>query len=761
MDAKGRTIAGRIILGLTVLSIAGWNLGLLHHPSVFRGVATNHATRSPRDPGVIGGNLPIAFEPNRGQTAAQVRFLGQASGYRLFIKDDESVIALNGVRSRRRKGHGPGSMLEEPRAIRIKLLDADPSQKIDARDPLPGRVNYLLGRDPAGWLGGIPTYRTVTQHGVWPGIDLVYYGDPERRIESDFVVAPGADPQSIRLEFTGGDDLTIDHDGNLHIAAGSRIVTMLKPRIYQGSGVHRRVIDGRYVIASANHPARGGQQVRFELAPYDSRQMLVIDPKLELVYSTYLGGSVFDEAYAIAVDDQSDAYVTGRTASLDFPATQGQLRDSEDAFVAKFSADGGSLIYATFIGGTGGVGFTEAYAIAVSGRNAYITGVADTSHFPTTEHAFQRDTPDGGGHPFVSELTRNGVSFVFSTYVASAARQKCSRGDVGVDWGTGIDVAVGTSEVWVTGITCSEHFPVAFQFQSSDEVSYPAGFLFELSPGGRQLLLSTYLGALDGFTQSNAIALNHHLLVESPGIWVTGTTDARSFPTKNAFQPHRHGFSDAFVMKFRLPGRFASLAYSTFLGGDNGDEGRSIKVDGAGHAYVIGNFASLNFPITQVPSSTSYSVPGVFIAKFSQDGSSLLYCDALGNGFDQSGDSIDLFDGFAYVTGFTDSRDFPVVDAFQDSAQGGRDAFVSKISKDGTSLIYSTYLGGSGDDQGRGIAVGPGGDAFVTGITKSGNFPTQHPFQSLPGGQASTNAFVTKLHLGLSTTVASTRTAAQ
>jgi hypothetical protein len=384
--------------------------------------------------------------------------------------------------------------------------------------------------------------------------------------------------------------------------------------------------------------------------------------------------------------------------------------------VAKFSADGGSLIYATFIGGTGGVGFTEAYAIAVSGRNAYITGVADTSHFPTTEHAFQRDTPDGGGHPFVSELTRNGVSFVFSTYVASAARQKCSRGDVGVDWGTGIDVAVGTSEVWVTGITCSEHFPVAFQFQSSDEVSYPAGFLFELSPGGRQLLLSTYLGALDGFTQSNAIALNHH------------------FPTENAFQPHRHGFSDAFVMKFRLPGRFASLAYSTFLGGDNGDEGRSIKVDGAGHAYVIGNFASLNFPITQVPSSTSYSVPGVFIAKFSQDGSSLLYCDALGNGFDQSGDSIDLFDGFAYVTGFTDSRDFPVVDAFQDSAQGGRDAFVSKISKDGTSLIYSTYLGGSGDDQGRGIAVGPGGDAFVTGITKSGNFPTQDPFQSLPGG---------------------------
>ena len=728
-------------MGLAILLVVGCTFSTLWHPASSRS-QTVAASRT------VDFSLPIAFEPNLGQTADQVKFLSRAKGYRLFITEDEAVIALNGETTPHRRGQRPSSaMLEQPHAIHIKLLGANHAQQIDARDQLPGRVNYLIGSDSAQWHSGVPLYRAVTQHGVWPGIDLVYYGDSERQIESDFVIAPNANPQSIQLAIDGSDNLTLDHDGNLQIAAGRRSVTLLKPRIYQRLDGSDRSIDGRYVIDTVHDT----HHLRFEVAAYDRSRTLVIDPKIELVYSTYLGGSAFDEGYAIAVDDARSAYVTGRTRSADFPATHGTLNDEEDAFVTKFSPDGQSLVYSTLIGGTGGKGITEAYAIFVSSDgHAYITGVANTSHFPTTQHAFQTNAPAGGGHPFVSELTLNGQSFVYSSYVGSSDHKPCSSSDPGVDWGTGIDVEDSTPVIWVTGITCSAHFPVVSPFQSSNAVDYPAGFLFAIDPGGfgfkPGLEHSTYLGG-KGYTRSNAVALNHHRLAEKLAVWVTGTTDARNFPTKNAFQPHRHGPSDAFVMKFEFlnDSPFASLAYSTFLGGGGDDEALGLAVDGNGHAYVVGNFISFDFPITHILTFHSITVPGTFIAKFSQDGTQLIYSDALGGSPNQSGNSIAVFNGEAYVTGYTDERGFPVKDAFQDFAQGGRDVFVSKISQDGKSLVYSTYLGGDQDDVGNGIAVGPGGAAFVTGYTKSPNFPTQNAFQSTINSGSS--AFVTKLEL--------------
>jgi hypothetical protein len=739
-----------LILGLLILGTGGSILTPAHRSMISNVIkeAGSRESGPVREPGVIGARLPIAFEANLGQTAAAVGFIGRANGYRLFIKSDESVIALNGVRSPRRQGHSASqpTILEAPRAIRIELLDANPGQKIDARDPLPGRINYLVGQDPAGWRTDIPTYRTVTQHEVWPGIDLVYYGDSERRIESDFTVAPGADPRMIRLAFKGNDRVSIDRGGNLQIAAGRRIVTMLKPRIYQRFGGRTLIVGGRYVIDQCHPPSRDGQRVRFEVASYDRSQTLVIDPKLSLVYSTYLGGSAFDEAFAVDVDSERHAYVTGLASSPDFPVTQGRLRDSEDAFVAKFSADGSSLIYSTFIGGTGGSGVTEAYAIALdSPGHAYITGVADTKNFPTTERVFQSDAPNGG-HPFVSELSLNGHSLVFSTYVASADFRKCDASDPGVDWGNGIAVDPA-GDVYITGSTCSQRFPLNVPFQFGSDVDLPSAFVTELDPKGRQLFFSTYLGGA-GLTQGNAIAIDPNLV--APGIYVTGITTARNFPTKNPFQAHRHAFSDAFVTKFEKTNcscvRNRKLVYSTYLGGDNGDEGRGIKVDRHAHAYVIGNYASFDFPIRRNLTPHDEPIPGIFITKFSQDGESLLYSDSLGGFFgDNSGNSIALFGEEAYVTGYTDARQFPVVNAFQDEPQGGRDAFVSKISRDGKSLVYSTYLGGTANDEGNGIAVGPGGAAFVTGRTDSVNFPTQQPFQPQMNGKA--NAFVAKLEM--------------
>ena len=242
-------------------------------------------------------SLPIAFETNLGQTADQVKFLSRAKGYRLFITKDEAVIALNGETTPDRKGQRPSTaMLDQPRAIHIKLLGANHAQQIDARDQLPGRVNYLIGSDLAQWHSGVPLYRAVTQHGVWPGIDLVYYGDFwSARSRAALLIAPNANPQSIYLEIDGSDNLTLDHDGNLQIAAGRRSVTLLKPRIYQRLDGSDRSIDGRYVIDTV-HDTR---HVRFEVAAYDRSRTLVIDPKIELVYSTYLGGSAWTEGEAI------------------------------------------------------------------------------------------------------------------------------------------------------------------------------------------------------------------------------------------------------------------------------------------------------------------------------------------------------------------------------------------------------------------------------------------------------------------------------
>ncbi len=398
-------------------------------------------------------------------------------------------------------------------------------------------------------------------------------------------------------------------------------------------------------------------------------------------------------------------------------------------------------------------GSTEAYAIAVtSDGHAFITGVTDTKTFPTTQHAYQRDAPAGGGHPFVSEITPNGKSFVFSTYFGSTGSHKCDSNDPGVDWGTGIAVN-GNGEPYVTGITCSAKFvtwramfiPIQWLNLTTyigEQIDFPAAFVFQLDNEGHQPFFSTYLGG-NGFTQSNAIALDPNLL--PPGIYVTGSTSAKSFPTtKNAFQTHRGGRSSAFITKFSTDGQ--KIVYSTFLGGDNGDEGRGIAVDFERHAYVVGNYTSFNFPITHRLTPHAEPVPGIFIAKLAQDGGSpCVYCDSLGGLGSQSGNSIAVFDHAAYVTGTTDARDFPVKNAFQAVAPGARDAFVSKISEDGKSFSYSTFLGGNQNDEGNGIAVGPGGDAYVTGRTTSPNFPTHNPFQPTLSGTES--AFVTRLQL--------------
>jgi Beta-propeller repeat len=267
------------------------------------------------DPAVQGktveayGNLPLSFEANQGQTGAEVKFLSRGSGYTLFLTGDEAVFSMRASKAVPSvAGHHSQREPVEPTTnavLRMKLVKANPAAKVTGEDELPGKSNYFIGNDAKQWRSNVPTYGKVKYEGIYSGIDLVYYGN-QRRLEYDFVVAPGADPRRIQFDVRGAKHISRDKNGDLVIRMTGGEVHWRKPVVYQERDGRRREIDGNYVI-------RRGQRVGFELAGYDSKRPLIIDPVLG--YSTYLGGSGTDNGYGIAVDSSGNAYVTGVTFS--------------------------------------------------------------------------------------------------------------------------------------------------------------------------------------------------------------------------------------------------------------------------------------------------------------------------------------------------------------------------------------------------------------------------------------------------------------
>ena len=508
----------------------------------------------------------------------------------------------------------------------------------------------------------MPTYGKVAYESVYPGVDLVYYGN-QGKLEYDFVVAPGADPNNIKLVFKGADKIEVSSTGELILHTMNGNIRMHKPVIYQQIGRVRKPIAGGYILKSR-------QMVGFQVAAYDAAHPLIIDPVL--VYSTYLGGSDDEESVDIAVDNRGRAYVAGQTTSIDFPTVNAlqptygggpatpteTLEGPSDGFVAQLTADGSALRYATYLGGTR---FDRCHAIAVNNRGqATVTGITQSLDFPT-RNALQ-STHNGIGDGFVTQLTANGRAIRYSTLL-----------------------------------------------------------------GGR------------GDDRGNAIAVD--LLGQA---YVTGETRSPDFPTKNALQPTFHGFlPDAFVAKLSADGR--TLRYSTFLGANDSDSGSDITVDLLGRAYVVGSASSRDFPTVNAIQPSPGGSGDAFIARFTADGSALNYSTYLGG---SSGDSItgiavDLL-GQAYVTGGTQSPDFPIKNAPQPTLASEPDAFVAKLSADGRALRYSTYLGGSSVDTGRGIAVDLRGQSYIIGVTNSPDFPTKNALQpDFAGGQL--DAFVTKM----------------
>ncbi|HEV8132087.1 MAG TPA: SBBP repeat-containing protein, partial [Acidobacteriota bacterium] len=405
------------------------------------------------------GKLPLSFELNCGQTDSRVKFLARSRGYDLFLTTTEAVLRMRIANRGLRDGEAavrPYSRAStdengEPETttgnlgsetvLRMKLVGASSVSKIEGIEMLPGRSNYFIGSDARKWLTDIPTYSRVRLHEVYPGIDLVYYGN-QHQLEYDFIVHPGADAGKIAFDIEGADKVEVSSNGDLLLHAPGGVILQRKAIVYQEIDGLRKEIASRYVL-------EGMHRLRFRLPEYDGSRPLVIDPTLD--YSTYLGGSGRDQGFGIAVDSTGNAYVTGETTSANFPITPGTVQSFfsggffPDAFVAKLNAAGSALVYSTYLGGNGR---DQGFGIAVDTEgNAYVAGATFSTNFPTTPGALKR-LLGGIEDAFVAKLNPTGSALVYSTYVGGSS----------TDFALGIALdAAGNA--YVTGGTHSADFP--------------------------------------------------------------------------------------------------------------------------------------------------------------------------------------------------------------------------------------------------------------------------------------------------------------
>src|ERR1017187_7782878 len=655
------------------------------------------------------GKLPLSFEANRGQTNQNVKFLSRGRGYTLFLTGDGSALSLK---------HGADSGV-----VRTRLLGANSKVVVSGADRLPGASNYFIGNDPAKWRTGIPSYGKVRYAGVYPGVDLVYYGN-QGKLEYDFVVAPTADPGRIAMRVDGG--LKVDKHGDLVVATNAGAVRFHKPVAYQPTRANGKdPVDVAYVL-------KDGNTVGFRVAAYDRAKALIIDPVLS--YSTYLGGSGDDYNIGMVVDGAGNAYLTGETTSTNYPIVNPEQPSNAggwDAFVTKINPAGTSVVYSTYLGGSGG---DAGYGIAVdSAGNAYVGGTTSSSDFPTV-NPFQT-VLNGGRDAFVAKLAPAGDELLYSTYLGGSSSQ------------FGLAIAVdGSEHAYIAGETTSVDFPILNPIQTTCNSGTWQGFVTKMSATGSSLVYSTYLCG-NSYDQPESIAVD-----SSGNAYIAGQTESTNFPTVNPLQPTNAGGWDAFITKINPAGN--AYVYSTYLGGTADEQYLGIAVDRLGSVYIAGTTTSADFP-TKRAIQPSYGGNGdAFLTKINAAGSALVYSTYLG-GSGQEGTvypnaiAVDSL-GNAYLAGFTYSSDFPTVNPTQAANAGNGDAFVAKVNAAGSALVYSSYLGGSGSEvtEPAVIGVDSAGNIYVYGSTNSTDFPTVNPIQAANAGGY--DLFLTKIVSGVS-----------
>jgi uncharacterized repeat protein (TIGR01451 family) len=721
----------------------------------------------------------MSFVANEGQTDSRVKFTSRGAGYALFLTGDGAVMKLQtseaAPRVRELETAAASTVPSMPyignvtqagsrarisktkvEVLKMQVVGANPEAEITAFDRQRNTSNYFIGNDHSKWRTNVPNFGKVRYAGMYPGVDLVYYGN-QRQLEYDFLVAPGADPQVIALRLGSGLEgegrlsSVIDLNGDLvtHLEGGD--VRFHKPVAYQTDDHQQKtLIDGRYVL-------RADGQVGFEIGQYDHSRELVIDPTL--AYSTYLGGSNADVAMGIAVDSFGDALITGSTLSTDFPvdgslsAIQGKNAGGQDIFITKFDpAADSEIIYSTYVGGSGDDVATDILLDNLGDMT--VTGYTLSTDFPL-ENPIQAKFGGGSvtGDAFLFQIASQGQGFVYSTYFGGSSDDE------------GMSLALDSSNnVYLVGYTGSTNFPVvpgSFHTKcgltSTGTCSTGFALMVTVPPGQNQqtsLTYSTYLGGSKGLGDAAYGIWVDNITSPPPGnAYVVGITGSPNFPvTPGAFAQDCgtdgkcNGSYDGFVTELNPAG--TGLVFSTFLGGSGYDYAAGVAVDSTG-VYVSGNTTSTNFPITAgaaqktfggmssgcIPSSTK-TCGDVTLSKLNPTGSALLYSTYLGGSLDENPGLSLAVDpgGSVYVTGQTGSTNFPMVTPLsgQNAYHGGTsDAFLTKLNPQGTEFSFSTYIGGSSSDTGSRVALDPFTSAYVSGTTTSTNFPvTGGVFQS-------------------------------
>lgn len=665
----------------------------------------------------VFGKLPLQFEANAGQVDPKVKFVSRGAGYTLFLTATETVLALQNTGSRLRGENSAASSLKSKKpqhgvqtrqatVLQMKLVDANAAPAIRGVEELPGHANYFVGADPAKFHMGVATYGRVRYESVYKGVDLIYYGN-QQQLEYDFVVAPGGDARQIKLVFDGADKVEVDTNGDLVLRVGNEVVRQHKPVIYQQVDGERRVIAGRYVQTNR-------RQVGFEIEKYDATRPLVIDPVLS--YATYLGTNA-EFIRAVVADADGNVYVAGSTNSLNFPVTSNALQKKlasaqtatgylpSDAFVAKINQSGTALVFSTYLGGDNTDLSTNLALDAAN--NLYLSGITDSTNFPVTTNAFAPVArKPNSTTSFIAKFDAMGSALIFSGFSSVGNR-------IAVD---------AKGAVYVAGASALG-FPVtANAFQSAPRDARGNSLIAKFVPVSTdsfEMVYATYLGGSGGpqpfsgtlppgFTNPpGEMDTIYGIAVDRNGdISVVGVTASPDFPvTSNAYQkklaPSTYGATDIFVAKIN-PNNFGaeSLTYSTYFGGTGNEKSvGGIATDTAGNIYVAGQTFSQDLPVTPGALQTKNASP-----------------------LNGSGDD-------AFVAKFNPT-----------AATGAK------------SLVYATYLGGSGRDTGTSIAVDASGNAYVTGGTYSNNFPiTANAFQTSNGGVSNSisapggDAFVAKL----------------
>ncbi|MGB5764890.1 MAG: DUF4347 domain-containing protein, partial [Sedimenticolaceae bacterium] len=628
----------------------------------------------------------LAFEQNAGQTDEAVDFLSRGDGYSVFLTDGDAVMVLSGS--------------ESQHVVRLDLVDANTDLNVAGQDQLASSSNYLIGNDESNWQTNVDNFASVYYENVYDGIDLRYYGN-QRQLEYDFVVDPGTDPDAIRLSFDGVLHAEISATGELRLVLNEQgDATYFKsPISYQTAD------DGSQTEVESAYVIHGDGSIGFTLGDYDTSRELVIDPILD--YTTFVGGTGYDTVEGIAADDSGNVYIAGYCGSTDFPTTAGAYDQtfgggSYDVYVAKLSPDGSTLLYSTFIGGTGS-DIGQSIAVDASG-NAYVTGSTTSSDWATV-NGYQASL-SGAGDAFLLKLNSTGDSLLYSTYF----------GGSDATWtDTAYDLALDASgNVYIAGDARSADMPLVNAYDSTLGGTRDAFVAkFDTSQtGASSLLYSSYFGG-SGVDYANTIA------VDSTGAFViAGYTDSTDLTTLNAYQASSSGGVDAFVTRFDSSG--SAVTYSTYLGGSLTDWAEAVAIDNAGNIYVGGDTDG-GIPTTAGAYDTTHNgSDDGFVTKIDptlSGAASFVYSTYLGgSGFDYV-IGVDVDDsGVAYVTGFANSS-FPTTpDGYDRIVTGANDGFFATLSADGSSLTYSTFMGGDDQDRGQDVVWNAAtGTAYVGG----------------------------------------------